>query len=620
MPAELVIDCGVGYTKAVLVRPDAGSTVLGFDGGPALSSAVHVAGGTVSVGAAAWRKAEAEPEGFVFAPLRAGTGVVSVGGADVEVADLVAAPLRHVMAEAQRVAGERVEGVRLIVPATWGPRSRTWLRHVAGRAGLGQPRLVEAPAAAVNLLASDPDRSAWSVCLLVDVGAGCEVSVLRRDAAGAVEVLSTLADADLGGDRIDAALAEIVTGMNVDELPPEQRWQIVASTRTAKQALAEQVAVTMPLPGDAPAVVVNGAFARQAAQPILERVGDLAVEAVSNADLTLADVDVAYGVGATMTMPGTSEMVAAKLGIALLVPEQPGLAAVLGAAGTGPLRPADGAGEAARPIRVPPLRRLAGLLLPGVASLLLYGHFVFAAEFNNGTPTLRREHYYVLAAWGELAVAALLALLTCLQASALLAALTGRTAAGARPDLRAETRISTGIGRAVAVGVAVAGLYAVAAAVYFAQPVAGPLRWALLPILPTVVCATALCVIAWRRREPRGGWDTFLVFPAAATIAAAIGIFAITAWWHGHLPAWTIGWEDPLGYLGGVLIGVAIAATVVQHPVGRIALSLPLGFFCLIISRSGPGIPAVLFAIAVAAWWAHRAWTLARTPGAAHAP
>jgi hypothetical protein len=53
-----------------------------------------------------------------------------------------------------------------------------------------------------------------------------------------------------------------------------------------------------------------------------------------------------------------------------------------------------------------PMRRVVALALPGLASLLLYGHFVFTADFNKGTPTFRREGYYVLPSGGELTVAA----------------------------------------------------------------------------------------------------------------------------------------------------------------------------------------------------------------------
>ena len=285
MPARLAVDYGSGYTKAALGWPDGSWTLLGFDGGFLLSNAVHVASGTVAVGVEAWRFAETDPDGFVAAPLRADTDQVTVGGVAIEVSDLVAAALRRVAAEAVRVGGEPVRDVRMVVPAGWGPRRRTWLRRAAGKAGLGQPRLIEAPVAAMTPILAREAGPAPVVALVVDVGAGCEASVLRRDPAGGVEVLSTLADAASGGDQIETALIEAATGRAADAWPAEQWWPLLSSARAAKQALAGQPAVTMPLPDGTPPVVVNSLLLRQAAQPVLERVGKMAAEAVGNADL-----------------------------------------------------------------------------------------------------------------------------------------------------------------------------------------------------------------------------------------------------------------------------------------------------------------------------------------------
>jgi hypothetical protein len=179
--------------------------------------------------------------------------------------------------------------------------------------------------------------------------------------------------------------------------------------------------------------------------------------------------------------------------------------------------------------------------------------------------------------------------------------------------------ISSGIGVAAVGGVAIASLYAVTAAVYFAKPVSGLLRWALTPLVPITVCAVVLAVVAWRRRPPAGGWDGFLTFPLSSSVAAAVGMFAVAVWGLGHLPAWLNGWTNVLGYVGGVLVGLALACTLARHLVLRLALTMLLGFFCVILSQSGLGILAVIYALTVAAWWGYRAWTLFRLGRAAPA-
>lgn len=602
------VDYGAAYTKAVLVTPDGVSTLFSWDDDAGLSGAVHADSDKILVGPAAWQQADAHPDVFVASPLRMADGPVPAGGGEVEPAELVAATLRRVADEAAARAGAPVEDVRLVVPAGWGPRRRTWWRRAAGKAGWGQARLVEAPVAVAARLALGGFEAGVVRCwLVVDVGAGCEVSVLRQAGSG-VEVLATMADTEAGGDRIDAALLEASVGAALEAQPAERRWALLASVRAAKHAMARQPAVTIPVPVG-PAVVVNTALLRQVAQPVFERVGKLAAEVVVNADLGVEDLDGVYAVGGCLAVPGAAEMIAGGLGVTPEVPEQPGWAAALGAADAPP-----DTGATPRPqTSVPRFRRLVELGVPGVLSLLLFAHFVFSAEFNEGTPSLHDRYYYVLANWGELTVAATLAFLTCLQAASLIGAqLPGRLAA-VEPIGGSGAMVSSGLGVAAAAGLAVASLYGITAAVYFARPVGGLLRWAVLPLLPLAVCAALTAAAAWRRDRPAGGWEGFLAFPLTSSVASGVGIFAVSMWWQGHLPAWLNGWQNLLGYGGGLLLGFALACTISRQLLLRGVLTVLLGLFCAIISRSGPDVLAVVYAITVAAWWAYRAWATIRS-------
>ncbi len=97
---RLAIDYGTACTRAVLAWPDRPWSALVIDGTPEPSSAVHIGkDGTITAGAAAWRLAEDDPDGFVAAPLASGIGTVKVRGRTVDVADLVTAGLRLIVAE-----------------------------------------------------------------------------------------------------------------------------------------------------------------------------------------------------------------------------------------------------------------------------------------------------------------------------------------------------------------------------------------------------------------------------------------------------------------------------------------------------------------------------------------
>src|SRR5436305_11665450 len=106
-PARLSIGYGRAYTRAVLAWPDHRYLPLAFDGGPALSCAVHAApDGTITTGTAAWQAARAAPQGFEPAPVQRITqGEVTLADQKITVVELIAATLRRVGEQATRVAG-----------------------------------------------------------------------------------------------------------------------------------------------------------------------------------------------------------------------------------------------------------------------------------------------------------------------------------------------------------------------------------------------------------------------------------------------------------------------------------------------------------------------------------
>ena len=615
MNSRLAIDYGAATVRAVLVTPG-GTTTLMLDGAGEMSTAAHVSSAGVVTGAAAWRQAAADPDGLIVSPLRAGTGQVTVGGVQVEVVDLVAASLRQVVAEAQRVAGEPVDDVRLVVPAGWGPRRRTWLRHAARAAGLAVSRLVEAPVAAVTHLTTPAAATSFGAAamgglpvagrpvLVLDVGAGCEVTVVQHEQAG-MEVVSTLADPDAGGDRLDAALAEALIGTNLHDMPVENRWPMLTNLRAARHALSEQVAVTMPMAGGQPPMVVNTHQVAEAARPVFERVGELGAQALENADLTLEQISGVHLIGAAAVTPGAGEMIAAKLGATPAPVEYPHAAAVLGAADA-----THTTGVEQEQLPLPPLRRLITLALPGLGSLVLFAFYILSGDDYR----LDRWTIAALADWGVPTIAAALAMICLLQAAALFAALLDHNGpTHAEPST--PVRISGGITIALGAGLAAAAMYAITAGLYFSQPVAPLAQGVLLSVLPIVAAATVVAVLAWRRRvTPAGGWDGFLAFPTSSMITATAGIVTVHLWWSASWPWWLQGWKDGIGLAGGLLIGVAVACTLVRHPAARLALIVPVGFFTTIISRTGPEMLAVIWTLAVACWWAGHAWALLRLP------
>ncbi|MEH0934435.1 Hsp70 family protein [Micromonospora psammae] len=586
--------------------PDGRWIPLQFDGEPALSSAVFLADdGNVLTGQRAWQAGIAEPQRFIPSPRRSAEQMLTVAGADVDTLDLVAATLRRVAGEAQQAVGVAVEDVRVVVPAGWGPRRRTWMRHAAHRAGLPQPRLVEAPVAAAGHLVSTGAQLPVGAFLVVcDVGAAAEVSVLRRGPTG-FEVLATLADPDAGGSAIDQALANMLAGAATGSAGEQgQRWALAASVQAAKHALTHHAAVTVPLP-TGPAAVLNGGLLEQAAQPVLTRVAELTVEALAAAEVDRADIAGLYCVGGVAQMPALEKTLAQTTGITPVVAADPNLAAVHGAADAGSTQAGDAAPED-QSATVPPVRRAVAIAVPGFASLALVAQFLLTPEWRGGV--LGVIPATAVLNWGELAMAAVFALIACLAAGTVIAsAIAARNTADHSPP---GVQTGTGILAAASMGTAVAGMYAVVGSLYIATAVGPFLRWALMPIAPIVVVAAVLALVAARQwRTPRGGWSQLLSFPTSSVLTAAAGMLCIQYSLTADRWPDMILFIDITGRLGGLLLGAGTIMAVVRQPLLRLILGAPLAVItAALVSPRASGILGVIYAIAVAVWWLRQLW------------
>lgn len=614
---RLAVDYGAASTAAVLVWPDGRWLRLTFDGVSVLPSAVFVeAADRFVVGRAALQRGSEDPGGLIECPLRAGTGSVAAGGVEVAVQDAVAATLRRVGEEAARVAGGPVADVRLVVPAGWGPKRRTWMRQAAYRAGLGQPTLVDAPVAAADqLLAQGLQLPVGAFVLMCDAGAGFEVSVLRRGPSG-FEALSTLADSDAGGNRIDHSLAQGMAAVEVTAgaaAPADVDEHLLSvHARVAKESLVQVPAVMVPMPPPRPALVVTSAMLAEAARPVVQRAAQLCVDAVAAAELTAEQLAGVYCIGGGANLAALPQAISERLGRVPTVVSEPDAVAVFGATQSGAGVVPQAREVAPSPVLVPPLRRVAAMAVPGAASLLLVAHFLYTADYGgSATRTYRPYGGYVIANWGELAMACLMVMVGSLAIGSVLGALTSglQGPAGDAQLASPASQAGTGILAAAALGVAVAGMYGVLSLAYLNIPASSPLRWALLPVVPTAVIAVAVALLAARwRRLPVQGWDGFLAFPMSSVLTASAGMLLV----QQAMKTPSVGL---LGRFGGLLIGVGVATALVSPWILRLIVAVPVGVtMAAIVSWRATGILAAIYAIAVTLWWGKRLWALLRSP------
>ena len=346
MSYRLGVDFGTSTTVACLRWPDGRTRPLLFDGSPLLPSAVYLEEGRLLVGRDAVHSARVQPANFEPNPKqRIDDGAVLLGGAEVPVADLVAAVLRRVAAEAATVTAGAGFEVTLAYPAAWGEHRRRTLLDAALAAGLTQPRLVPEPIAAASYfdtVVRDRTRPAGNI-LVYDLGAGTfDVSVVARGPDGSLEVRVTDGLADFGGLDIDAAIVGFLGALSPDDLvwarleqpttAPDMRArrQLWDDVRTAKEMLSRTASTLIFVPLVEKDIPLGRAQFERLVRPLLERTVATTKAALRRAALPAsAPLDV-FLVGGASRVPLIATLLHRALGQAPAVIEQPELAVAEG--------------------------------------------------------------------------------------------------------------------------------------------------------------------------------------------------------------------------------------------------------------------------------------------------
>jgi len=210
-------------------------------------------------------------------------------------------------------------------------------------------------------------------------------------------------------------------------------------------------------------------------------------------------------------------------------------------------------------------------------------------------------------------MAATLVLVACLCAATMIASVLPMAAGPHDPAGSDAGQLGGGLLIAAGLGAAVAGVYAVAASLYFGAPIEAFLRWTLLPILPLLaaVVAVAALVARWGRR-PAEGWHSWLGFPVISTIPAAVGMLMVD-YRNAHYA--DLPWPELVERFGGLLIGVGVALAIVRPWLFRLVLAVPVGVATAALTDfRTTGVLAVVYILAVTLWWLQRVWQLWQRP------
>ncbi|WP_433085575.1 Hsp70 family protein [Dactylosporangium sp. CA-052675] len=346
MAYRLGIDLGTSTTVAVLAFPGASRPLL-FDASPLLSSAVFAGSGPeLLTGQDAERAAIARPAGLEANPKRRiDDGTVWLGEREFPVAEVLAAILDRVGAEARRVAGGPMAETVLTHPAAWGRTRLSLLAEAARRAGLGEVGLVPEPVAAAAYFGTVHDLRPGHTVVVYDLGAGTfDVSVVRRAAAGGgFEVLAADGLADVGGLDLDAAVVQHARTLTPgaaeawgrldwpqNQADQQARRALWTGARAAKEQLTRHATADLHLPLlDRDLHLTREEF-EAAARPYLDRTVALTVRVLRESGAVPERIAGVFLVGGSSRIPLAATLLHRALRIAPTIVDQPELAVAEG--------------------------------------------------------------------------------------------------------------------------------------------------------------------------------------------------------------------------------------------------------------------------------------------------
>jgi len=280
------------------------------------------------VGEPARRQAVSNPDGTITAIKRKmGTSYkakLKVGYKTQEFSpeEISAMILKKIKTDASAYLGEEVKKAVITVPAYFNDAQRTATKNAGEIAGLEVVRMINEPTAACLAYGLDKDTKdkLIKICVL-DLGGGTFDITIMEYGEKVVEVMSTAGDTQLGGTDMDNAIIDWVTEdfkkkEGIDLKGDSKAWiRIKDAGEKAKIELSTTLSTTINLPylsqkeGNPVHLTMELTRAKLESliEPTLRRLDPIMRRAVSDAKISINDVEKIILVGGPTRMPSVQE-------------------------------------------------------------------------------------------------------------------------------------------------------------------------------------------------------------------------------------------------------------------------------------------------------------------------
>ena len=322
------IDLGTTNSAVAVLEGTESKIIANPEGNRTTPSVVSFKNGEIIVGDAAKRQAVTNPDTVISIKSKMGTSEkVSANGKEYTPQEISAMILQYLKGYAEDYLGEKVTKAVITVPAYFNDAQRQATKDAGKIAGLEVERIVNEPTAAALAYGLDKTDKEEKI-LVFDLGGGTfDVSILELG-DGVFDVLATAGDNKLGGDDfdqkiIDHMVEEFKKENGIDLSTDKMALQrLKDAAEKAKKDLSGVTSTQISLPfitaGAAGPLHLEMTLTRakfdDLTRDLVERTKTPVRQALSDAGLSLSDIDEVILVGGSTRIPAVVEAVKAETG------------------------------------------------------------------------------------------------------------------------------------------------------------------------------------------------------------------------------------------------------------------------------------------------------------------